>query len=121
EENWDDVININLKSIFNVTKAASKIMMKNRKGTFINMSSVAGVQGNAGQANHAASKAGIIGFTKSVAKDLGSRNIRANVLAPGSLKTDMTDVLDPTAADGWEAGSPFNRGGDPGAVADAWR
>src|SRR5690606_20811472 len=83
EENWDDVININLKSVFNVSKAASKVMMKARKGSIINMSSVVGVQGNAGQANYAASKAGIIGFSKSLAKELGSRNIRTNVIAPG--------------------------------------
>ena len=103
EENWDDVINVNLKSVFNVTKAASKIMMKNRKGSFINMSSVVGVQGNAGQA--------IIGFSKSVAKELGSRNIRSNVVAPGFIRTEMTDILDPKIVAGWEAGIPMKRAG----------
>jgi 3-oxoacyl-[acyl-carrier protein] reductase len=94
EENWDDVINVNLKSVFNITKVASKIMMKNRKGSFIHMSSVVGVQGNAGQANYAASKAGIIGFSKSVAKELGSRNIRSNVVAPGFIRTEMVGKLE---------------------------
>lgn len=119
EENWDDVININLKSIFNISKAASKVMMKNRKGSIINMSSVVGVQGNAGQANYSASKAGIIGFSKSLAKELGSRNIRTNVVAPGFIRTEMTDVLDPKVVEGWEANIPLKRAGEPEDVANA--
>lgn len=118
EENWDDVMNINLKSVFNVTKAASKVMMKNRKGAFINMSSVVGVQGNAGQANYSASKAGIIGFSKSVAKELGSRNIRTNVVAPGFIRTEMTDVLDPKVVEGWAQAIPLKRAGETEDVAN---
>ena len=93
EEQWDAVINVNLKSVFNFTKAVSAIMLKQKSGSIISMSSVVGVSGNAGQANYSASKAGIIGFTKSVAKELGSRNIRANAVAPGFIKTPMTDAL----------------------------
>jgi len=119
EENWDDVINVNLKSIFNISKAVSKVMMKNRKGSIINMSSVVGVQGNAGQANYAASKAGIIGFSKSLAKELGSRNIRTNVVAPGFIRTEMTDVLDPKVVAGWEANIPLKRAGEAEDVANA--
>ena len=95
EEDFDQVIEVNLKSVFNMTKAVQRTMLKNRAGSIINISSVVGVSGNAGQTNYAASKAGAIGFTKSVALELGSRNIRANVVAPGFIRTEMTEVLDP--------------------------
>jgi 3-oxoacyl-[acyl-carrier protein] reductase len=118
EEHWDEVLDVNLKSIFNLTKAASRVMMRNRNGVFINMSSVVGIQGNAGQSNYAASKAGIIGFSKSVAKELGSRNIRTNVVAPGFIKTEMTDVLDPAVVEGWTQTIPLKRGGETEDVAN---
>src|SRR5690606_17937772 len=109
EEQWDDVITTNLKSIFNYSKAAAKPMMRNRSGSIINISSVVGISGNAGQSNYAASKAGIIGFTKAYAKDLASRGIRANVVAPGYILTDMTGVLDEKILDGIKAETPLGR------------
>lgn len=119
EEQWDEVMNANLKSVFNLTKAVQKPMLKQRSGSIINMSSVVGVKGNAGQANYAASKAGIIGFTKSVALELGSRNIRSNAIAPGFIETEMTEVLDPKVVEGWRAGIPLKRGGSTEDIANA--
>ena len=119
EEQWDDVITTNLKSIFNYSKAAVKPMMRNRGGSIINISSVVGISGNAGQSNYAASKAGIIGFTKSYAKELASRNIRANVIAPGYILTDMTGELDEKVLEGIKAETPLGRAGEADEVADA--
>lgn len=119
EADFDAVMNTNMKSVFNMTKAVLRTMLKQRSGSIINMSSVVGVQGNAGQANYAASKAAILGFTKSVAKELGSRNIRSNAIAPGFIETEMTGALDPKVVEGWREGIPLKRGGTPADVANA--
>ena len=119
EEDFDKVIDINLKSVFNLTKAVLRPMMKQRGGSIIHMSSVVGVKGNAGQANYAASKAGIVGFSKSVALELGSRNIRSNVIAPGFIETEMTAKLDEAVVEGWRASIPLKRGGTPDDIANA--
>lgn len=118
EEMWDSVINVNLKSVFNTVKAATRTFMKQKSGSIINMTSVVGLKGNAGQANYAASKAGIIGFTKSVALELGSRNIRSNAIAPGFIETEMTAKLDDKTVQSWRDGIPLKRGGTPEDVAD---
>lgn len=118
EEQWDDVINVNLKSAFNFVHAVAPLMMKQRKGSIINMSSVVGLSGNAGQANYSASKAGMIGFTKSIAKELGSRGIRANTICPGFILTDMTDSLGEDVKKKWAEQIPLRRGGDPEDVAN---
>jgi 3-oxoacyl-[acyl-carrier protein] reductase len=118
EQQWDEVINANLKSVFNLTKAVQKPMLKAKYGSIINMSSVVGVKGNPGQANYAASKAGIIGFTKSVALELGSRNIRCNAIAPGFIETEMTAALDEKKVQAWRDGIPLKRGGTAEDVAN---
>lgn len=118
EEQWDEVINTNLKSAFNLTKAVQRPMLKARSGSIINMSSVVGVSGNAGQSNYAASKAGLIGFTKSIAQELGSRNIRCNAIAPGFIETEMTEVLDQKVVEEWRNTIPLKRGGKPEDVAN---
>ena len=119
EEQWDRVIDVNLKSCFNLTKAVMRTMLKARSGSIINISSVVGVQGNAGQANYSASKAGILGFTKSVALELGSRSIRCNAIAPGFIETEMTEKLDQDTVQGWRDTIPLKRGGAPDDVANA--
>ncbi|MBL7760270.1 MAG: 3-oxoacyl-[acyl-carrier-protein] reductase [Sediminibacterium sp.] len=118
EEQWDDVMQANLKSVYNLTKQVIKPMMKARAGSIINLSSVVGVEGNAGQSSYAASKAGIIGFTKSIAQELGSRNIRCNCIAPGFIETDMTHYLKDGGAEKWFQKIPLGRFGKPEEVAD---
>ncbi|MBE7630441.1 3-oxoacyl-[acyl-carrier-protein] reductase [Tenacibaculum piscium] len=119
ETDFDKVIEVNLKSVFNLTKAVIRPMMKQRSGSIINMSSIVGLKGNAGQANYAASKAGILGFSKSVALELGSRNIRSNVVAPGFIETEMTAKLDEKVVDAWRNDIPLKRGGTPKDIANA--
>jgi 3-oxoacyl-[acyl-carrier protein] reductase len=118
EQQWDEVMNANLKSVFNLTKAVQRPMLKAKKGSIINMSSVVGVKGNAGQSNYAASKAGIIGFTKSIALELGSRNIRSNAIAPGFIETEMTGALDEKVVQQWRDSIPLKRGGTAEDVAN---
>ena len=118
EEDFDKAISVNLKSVFNMTKAIQRTMLKQRFGSIINMSSVVGVKGNAGQSNYAASKAGIIGFSKSIALELGSRNIRCNVIAPGFIETEMTEVLDDKVVQEWRDSIPLKRGGTPKDIAN---
>lgn len=118
EQQWDEVMNANLKSVFNLTKAVQRPMLKAKKGSIINMSSVVGVKGNAGQSNYSASKAGIIGFTKSIALELGSRNIRSNAIAPGFIETEMTGALDEKVIQQWRDGIPLKRGGSAEDVAN---
>jgi 3-oxoacyl-[acyl-carrier protein] reductase len=118
EQDWDLVLTINLKSAFNLTKAVQRTMLKQRSGSIINMSSVVGVSGNAGQANYAASKAGMIGFTKSIAQEFGSRSIRCNAIAPGFIETEMTAKLPDDVRNDWINQIPLKRGGKPEDVAD---
>jgi 3-oxoacyl-[acyl-carrier protein] reductase len=119
EEQFNDVIRTNLNSVFNITKACQKPMLKQRSGSIINITSVVGVKGNAGQANYAASKAGIIGFTKSIALELGSRSIRCNAIAPGFIETEMTGVLPEETVKQWREAIPMKRGGTPDDIANA--
>lgn len=119
EQDWDLVIKVNLKSAFNLTKSVQKYMLKQRSGSIVNMSSVVGVNGNAGQANYSASKAGLIGFTKSIAQELGSRNIRCNAVAPGFIETEMTAKLSEEVRKAWAEQIPLRRGGKPEDVAKA--
>ena len=119
KSDFDSVINTNLSSVFNLTKASIKTFLKQRNGSIINISSVVGVKGNAGQSNYSASKAGIIGFSKSIALELGSRNIRSNVIAPGFIETDMTDSLSEDVINSWKESIPLKRGGNPSDVANA--
>jgi len=119
EEQWDTIMEVNLKSCFNTVKAVLRTFMKQKSGSIINMTSVVGIKGNAGQANYAASKAGIIGFTKSVAIELGSRNIRSNAIAPGFIETEMTGVLDEKVVQSWRDAIPLKKGGQPEDVANA--
>ena len=119
KEDFDSVINTNLSSVFNLTKASIRTFLKQRSGSIINISSVVGVKGNAGQSNYSASKAGIIGFSKSIALELGSRNIRSNVIAPGFIETDMTDSLSEDVINSWKESIPLKRGGNPSDVANA--
>lgn len=119
EQDFDKVIDVNLKSVFNMTKAVIRPMMKQRAGSIINMSSVVGLKGNAGQSNYAASKSGILGFSKSVALELGSRNVRSNVIAPGFIETEMTGKLDEATVQGWRDSIPLKRGGTPEDIANA--
>ena len=118
-KDFDKVIEVNLKSVFNLTKAVIRPMMRQRAGSIINMSSVVGLKGNAGQANYAASKAGIIGFSKSVALELGSRNIRCNTITPGFIETEMTEKLNEDVVKGWRNAIPLKRGGTPEDIANA--
>jgi len=118
EEMWDEVIDTNLKSVFNTVKASTRTFMKQKSGSIINITSVVGLKGNAGQANYAASKAGIVGFTKSVALELGSRNIRSNAIAPGFIETEMTEKLDENTVQSWRDAIPLKRGGKPVDIAN---